>query len=76
MPPIAKARARPARSRSGGAAAAQEGRVDPETDIARRYDLTGADLGRLWRQVASELENRAVKSGYEEAWVDEEWVDR
>lgn len=48
---------------------------DPEVTIARRYGLTGGDLGKAWEALAAELEARAMRAGYDDAWVgvDEPW---
>lgn len=37
--------------------------------IAKRYGLTGRDLCRLLSRIAQETEDRAVRAGYERAWV-------
>jgi hypothetical protein len=42
---------------------------DPERVIARRYGLKGTDLAKIWDQLADEFERRALRTGYEEAWV-------
>lgn len=42
---------------------------DPEKTIARTYGLSGADLAKIWRQMAQELENKAMRAGYDDAWV-------
>lgn len=42
---------------------------DPFRDIARRYGLIGNDLGRILHQLGDELERRAERAGYGEAWL-------
>lgn len=39
---------------------------DPLVELCRRYDLDPADLARLTRQVAGEVENRSLRAGYDE----------
>lgn len=41
-----------------------------EGDICRRYGLDLADIRRIADQIGNELETRAMRAGYEEAWVD------
>ena len=36
--------------------------------LARTYQLTGADLGKLLWQIGGELENRAIRAGYDDYW--------
>lgn len=52
---------------------------DPFRDIALRYRLSGQDLGRILHELGDELEARAMRAGYEEAWigmdVEEIWGD-
>lgn len=42
---------------------------DPLRDLCHRYGLGQADIARLCRGIASELENSAMRRGYEDAWV-------
>lgn len=42
---------------------------DPERQLARTYGLTGLDLAKAWEQLAAELEARAMRAGYDDAWV-------
>jgi hypothetical protein len=45
--------------------------------IARTYGLADADVKRLCGQIAQELENRALRAGYEETWpVPDRWDPR
>jgi hypothetical protein len=44
------------------------GAEDVFVDLATRYGLSPADLARLLTACANELENRAERSGYGEAW--------
>lgn len=50
---------------------------DREKDIARRYGLTGKDLAKVWEEMAEELENRAMRAGYDDAWVgiEDDWSE-
>ncbi len=43
---------------------------DPLVRLARTYDLTAADLGRLLSRMGAELETRALRAGYDETWDD------
>lgn len=42
---------------------------DPLRDMAGRYDLKGPDLGKVLQQLADDLCNRALRCGYDDAWV-------
>jgi hypothetical protein len=42
---------------------------DPLVELCRRYALAPADLARLLDQIGQEVESRALRAGYEEAWV-------
>ena len=37
---------------------------DPMVTLARTYDLTCADLARLWDELGDALEARAIRGGY------------
>lgn len=39
-----------------------------EQRLQSTYDLTEADLRRILSQMGSELENRALRAGYDEIW--------
>lgn len=41
---------------------------DPMVAVARRYQLTPADLARLMGSIADQVETRALKAGFEEHW--------
>lgn len=43
---------------------------DSLAKLARVYDLTGADLGKILGGLGDELERRAMRAGYDEAWVE------
>lgn len=43
---------------------------DPMVTLCRTYDLTAADLSRLLTTMGDELERRALRAGYEDAWVE------
>lgn len=43
---------------------------DPLRKLADTYDLTGDDLAKILNQLGDELENRADRAGYDEAWRD------
>lgn len=47
---------------------AEWGDDDPLRDLCHRYGLGQADIARLLRGLASELENSAMRRGYEDAW--------
>jgi len=47
---------------------AEWGDDDPFVDLCHRYGLGQADIARLLRAIGSELENSAMRRGYEEAW--------
>lgn len=42
---------------------------DPMRQLCITYALTPADVARLLRSIGAELENRAMRAGYEQAWV-------
>ncbi len=42
---------------------------DPIRQIALAYGLSGKDLDKILTKIAGELEARAMRSGYEEAWI-------
>jgi len=42
---------------------------DPLLTLARRYNLTVEDIARLAEQLGRETANRAIRVGYEEAWL-------
>jgi hypothetical protein len=46
------------------------GEDDPFVSLCRRYDLTPADLAKIAEGLAEQLEARAIRAGYEEAWVE------
>src|ERR1700720_2732241 len=48
------------------------GEDDPMVRICRTYNLTEADLARILGRMADELENRALRQGYEECWDEAE----
>jgi hypothetical protein len=48
---------------------AEWGEADPMVTICRTYDLTAADVARVLTELAEQLENRALRGGYEEAWT-------
>lgn len=39
--------------------------------LAKRYGLDQHDLGRLLTSIGDELENRAIRAGFDEHWEDE-----
>jgi hypothetical protein len=41
----------------------------PEGEIMLRYGLAPADIQRIMQQIGDELENRAMRAGYEDAWL-------
>jgi hypothetical protein len=43
---------------------------EPFMDLALRYCLSGADLGKILDSLGGDLENRAERCGYSDAWVD------
>lgn len=45
------------------------GDMDPFHELCQRYDLSAADLSRILEHIAEQLENRALRNGYDEAWV-------
>lgn len=42
---------------------------DPFVQLARAYDLSYADLARICDKLGDDFERRALRSGYEEAWL-------
>lgn len=41
-----------------------------DADLMKRYGLSREDLHKLGQQIAAELETRAMRLGYEDAWID------
>lgn len=41
---------------------------DPLREVAHRYGLGQADIARLLRGIAQEMENSSMRRGYEDAW--------
>lgn len=39
--------------------------TDPEVSIMRRYDLTQADMAKIWDKIADGLELQAERAGYD-----------
>lgn len=42
--------------------------TDPEVRIMHRYDLTKADMAKVWRKIADGLESQADRAGYDRTW--------
>lgn len=47
---------------------AEWGDDDPLRDLCHRYGLGAADITRLLRGLGAELENSAMRRGYEDTW--------
>lgn len=43
--------------------------TDPLVELAMAYGLSGKDLDKILVKLADELERRAERAGYEEAWL-------
>lgn len=51
------------------------GEDDRMHQLCKTYGLSGPDLAKVWEEIAAELERRAMRAGYDDAWVgvEDDW---
>lgn len=60
------------RDKNGGLPVAEWPADDPFITLCRTYRLDPADLGAVAEQIADELEQRAIRAGYDRGWEPED----